>query len=230
MRHGFTNSTERVADTVRKTYDGPDAAQRQSKELLALTALAGEVPVPKVTGYEAGSLSMTFMAGEHGQDLIDRGHAARVLEGCGRVLHTLHSIDVTKVYARNGAFGLVVTHGDFGPNNVLLDPSSFDVTAVLDWEFSGPGHAIIDVAWCEWIVRMHHADAVAVLGAFFAAYGYEPPWGERQAAMVRRCHWLETFAKKWDPEGPAVAEWQKRAITAARWAEYPAPPAARTTS
>ena len=147
----------------------------------------------------------------------------RVLDGCGRVLRALHSIDVTKVYPRRGASGLVVTHGDFGPNNVLLDPSSFDVTAVLDWEFSGPSQAIIDVAWCEWIVRMHHADAVAVLGVFFAAYGYEPPWGERQAAMVRRCHWLETFAKKWDPEGPAVAVWQKRAITAARWAEYPSP-------
>jgi Phosphotransferase enzyme family len=57
-----------------------------------------------------------------------------------------------------------VHHGDFGPNNILLDPATFTVTAVLDWERAGPRpDPVDDLAWCEWIVRIHHpGDAAAV--------------------------------------------------------------------
>ncbi len=49
--------------------------------------------------------------------------------------------------------GEVIRHGDFGPNNVLLDSATMTVTALLDWEFSTVGPRIDDLAWCEWIVR-----------------------------------------------------------------------------
>ena len=51
--------------------------------------------------------------------------------------------------------GQVLVHGDYGPQNVLLDPATQEITAVLDWEWAHAGHPVEDIAWCEWIVRMH---------------------------------------------------------------------------
>ncbi|HWC24434.1 MAG TPA: hypothetical protein VG502_19225 [Flexivirga sp.] len=67
---------------------------------------------------------------------------------------------------------------------------------------------------------MHHPDALAELPAFFAANGSTPPWAQRQAAMIRRCRWLEAFTNAWDANGPAVALWQQRARTVADWHEH----------
>ncbi|WP_461012009.1 phosphotransferase [Streptomyces capparidis] len=58
-------------------------------------------------------------------------------------------------------------HGDFGPNNVLLNPGTFEVTAVVDGEFAHLGDPVEDLAWCEWIVRTHHHRIA--LGHFFRA-------------------------------------------------------------
>jgi aminoglycoside phosphotransferase (APT) family kinase protein len=40
-----------------------------------------------------------------------------------------------------------VFHGDFQTNNVLFDPSSAEVIAVLDWEISGVGAQLLDLGW-----------------------------------------------------------------------------------
>ena len=47
--------------------------------------------------------------------------------------------------------GSVVVHGDYGPQNLLFNPISHEVVAVLDWEFSHSGAAVEDLAWAEWI-------------------------------------------------------------------------------
>ena len=104
---------------------------------------------------------------------------------------------------------------------MLPDPGTSEVTAVLDWEFSTPGDAVVDVAWCEWIVRMHHPAAVTSLSAFHQAYGPVPPWPTRQAAMVSRCLWLQNFCLRWDPKSGGAALWQDRAVTTARWTDHP---------
>jgi aminoglycoside phosphotransferase (APT) family kinase protein len=115
----------------------------------------------------------------------------------------------------------VIRHGDFGPNNVLFDPDTMAVTALLDWEFSGIGAAIEDIAWCEWIVRMHHPDAVGALPAFFDAYRSTPPWELRKRVMLSRCRWLEAFCRRWDPHGDGVRQWQARAVATASWVPRP---------
>ncbi len=220
MRHGYTNSTERVSLGVRKLYAGPDSLARSDAELTALTRLAHVMPVPAVLDRRAdGSIVTEFRAGEHGQDLIDAGHADQVLASCGALLLRLHALDPSQLLSRRHPSTHVVLHGDFGPNNTLLDPHDYTVTALLDWEFCGVGLAIRDIAWCEWIVRMHHPTAADSLSAFFEAYGKRPPWQERQHAMVERCHWLEAFAHRWDPDGDGVREWQRRTHETAAWRE-----------
>jgi Ser/Thr protein kinase RdoA (MazF antagonist) len=141
-----------------------------------------------------------------------------VLHECGRILRQLHALDPTLLGASSEEEE-VIQHGDFGPNNILLEHQTFDVAAVLDWEFSGVGPAITDIAWCEWIVRMHHPDAVSMLADFFDASGARPTWKERQAEMLRRCRSLKSFAKRWDPASPAVTVWQERASAVASWVE-----------
>lgn len=208
LRHGYTNHTVGAADTVVKTYLGSDARERRDREHDALIRVADRVPVPRVL--EAGELSLTMerLPGTHGQDLIDAGHGAAVLRGCGVALARIHAADD----------GLV--HGDYGPNNVLFDPVTFEATAVLDWEWSHVGSPVEDLAWCEWIVRMHHPPAVRFLDRFFTTYGAPvPAWPERQAEMVRRCAELTAYCRRADPGGQGELMWAERTTTTALWTE-----------
>ena len=211
LPHGYTNRTTGDRATVVKHYEGPDAELRLERERLVLAALAGTIPVPPLLGAGEGALTLGFVAGTPGQELLDSGGAAAVLRSCGRVLRRIH--------ATTGVLGAgTLVHGDFGPNNLLLDPAGYAVTAVVDWEFAHLGEPIEDLAWCEWIVRMHHPDRVGALDAFFEGYGASvPDWSERQTVMVERCLELREFCRRWEPDGPAVAEWERRAEVTAGW-------------
>ncbi|MDA1359524.1 phosphotransferase [Glycomyces luteolus] len=210
LPHGYTNLTNGDRATVVKHYQGPDAALRLERERLLITDLAGTIPVPPLLGAGEGALTLGFVEGAPGQELLDTD-AAAVLRSCGTVLRRIHAV------ASSLGEGVLV-HGDFGPNNLLLDPGTFAVTAVVDWEFAHLGDPVEDLAWCEWIVRMHHPDRVAALDAFFAAYGAPvPDWPLRRAAMVDRCVELREFCRRWDPDGPAVAEWERRIGVTASW-------------
>lgn len=218
VKHGYTNRTDRQGAVVRKTYAGPDADLRQAAEQRALNALRGRFPVPTIAATGAGWLETRFVDGAHGQDLIDDGNARSVLSECGRMLRRLHAVDPVLIDPAATA-SQVVLHGDFGPNNIVFNANAGHVLAVLDWEFSGVGDAIADVAWCEWIVRMHHPGAVTHLPAFFDAYGSTPRWDVRQDAMVLRCRWLADFTNRWDPHGQGVALWRDRTRTVESWHE-----------
>ncbi|MBT2523214.1 phosphotransferase [Arthrobacter sp. ISL-28] len=216
MQHGYTNETYRQGLRVGKRYQGPDAEGRAAAELLALTRLVGRIPVPAVI--DAGELTLTtaFVPGEHGQDLIESGPAEETLAACGRLLRDLHMLDPGILEPGPHPAGAVIRHGDFGPNNVLMGPEGFEPVALLDWEFSGIGTPIDDLAWCEWIVRMHHPAAIPALRAFWEAYGSCPEWAERQAAMLNRCAELEDFCRRWSSPD-AVTMWQKRIVVTRGW-------------
>ncbi len=205
MKHGYTNRTDQLGRAVRKTYQGPDAAKRQAAETRALTALQGLFPVPPLLDEGDGWLEVGFVDGRHGQDLIDEGHAAEVLHSCGRALRHLQTLDPRlfdpALTGQATATGQILRHGDFGPNNLLFD-DHFEVVAALDWEFSRVGEPIADLAWCEFIVRMHHADEVDALPALFEGYGATPPWAHRQQAMLERCDELLDFVTLWNPRVP----------------------------
>jgi hypothetical protein len=122
LPHGYTNETLGDAVTVVKRYAGPDAALRAAREYAALVALPERVPIPPVLDHTATTITLGFVAGMHGKDMIMAGHAEPVLRTCGAVLQDIHKADFK--------------HGDFGPHNVLLDAITFAATAVLDWEFA----------------------------------------------------------------------------------------------
>ncbi|WP_406633589.1 aminoglycoside phosphotransferase family protein [Amycolatopsis sp. WGS_07] len=214
LPHGYTNDTVTDGVVVTKTYAGPHARRRLAREKLVLTRLQGRVPVPPVLGGGGGALRLGFVGGAHGQDLIEAGHADSVLRACGSTLRRIHAL------GPRIRVGRVLVHGDFGPNNVLFDEATFAVTAVLDWEFAHLGDPLEDLAWCEWIVRMHHPDHVGRLEGFYATYGRPaPPWPMRQEAMLAKCQMLEDFCRQWEPGGDGERQWRDRAAVTAGWTE-----------
>ncbi|MFG3342306.1 phosphotransferase family protein [Glycomyces sp. NPDC048151] len=223
LPHGYTNRTTADRSTVVKHYEGPDAAERLERERLLLTALAESLPVPPVLGAADGALTLGFVPGIPGQELMDSGDPAEVLRVCGSILRDIHATPVDGLTSLPGQGGTLV-HGDFGPNNMLLgftsNLSTYVVTAVVDWEFAHLGDPVEDLAWCEWIVRTHHPDRVGALDAFFTAYGGPvPDWPDRKAAMVDRCRELRAFCERWEPGGPAVAQWERRTEAASGWTQ-----------
>ncbi|WP_077489298.1 phosphotransferase family protein [Sinomonas mesophila] len=220
FKHGYTNHTVGDGAVVKKTYEGPDAEFRLDREYRLLNRLEGQLPVPPLRGVDDGTLTLGFVTGVPGQELLDDGHAAAVLETCGGLLRRIHAIDPSVLSSDASTADKVLVHGDFGPQNVLLDPDTFQVTAVVDWEFAHLGDPVEDLAWCEWIVRMHHPGHQEALGHFFRAYGGDvPPWLVRQGAMLTRCESLWQFCNRWEPNGPGAKQWRERAAATASWQE-----------
>jgi Ser/Thr protein kinase RdoA (MazF antagonist) len=210
LRHGYTNDTRGDDAMVVKRFQGPRWAERLRREHEVLERLQGRLPVPPLLGADRESLRLGFVAGAHGQDLIEAGHAAPVLRSCGQTLRRIHDFEP----------GHVLVHGDYGPNNILLDPDTFAVTAVLDWEWAHTGDPVTDLAWCEWIVRMHHAEhdgALSALEEFFAGYGHRPTWDRRHEAMLARCRSLLEMCQTWT--AGAVELWRHRLEVTAGWTE-----------
>jgi aminoglycoside phosphotransferase (APT) family kinase protein len=215
MRHGYTNAIHHVAGLVTKTYRGPDVVDRQDRELQALRTLAGRLPVPEVVRYEPGMLTTSFVQGVHGQELLEAGRGEQVLLTCGRLLADLQGIHVEGVDQERG---VVLVHGDFGPNNMLMNDAATEVRLLCDWEWSGVGSRLTDLAWCEWIIRMHHQDQIPRLSALFEGYGAKPVWPERRQAMLDRTARHLDFTRRW-PTAKLVSTWEERLATVAKWSE-----------
>ena len=78
----------------------------------------------------------------------------------------------------------MIVHGDFGPQNVLIEGNA--ISAVVDWEFAHLGMPVEDLAWTEWIVRMHHPDAVADLPELLDTAGLGAEWSARSIGRWSR--------------------------------------------
>jgi aminoglycoside phosphotransferase (APT) family kinase protein len=224
MPHSYTNHTTRQGPVVTKAYQGPDAPRRGQREAAVLRAVAGRLPVPPVFAASDGTLSLGFMPGVHGQELIDAGLAYPVLRACGQMLRRVHAIDpaladVGRLVPGGEQFPAVLVHGDYGPNNVLLDPAAHQVTAIVDWEWAHAGDPVEDLAWCEWIVRTHHPDHIAAIDALFDAYGFRPAWSARQQAMLAQCRSLLRLCERWQPDGNGARQWQHRLAVTESWVE-----------
>ena len=217
LRHAYTNDARTDGSTVVKRYTGPAAAERRETERSVLGRLPAGLPIPRVLAATGDTLVFTHLPGVPAQELVDAGHAGEVLHSCGVLLRRVQQLDVAAVFP--GGEGAVVVHGDFGPNNMLVDAGTFAATGLVDWEWAHAGDPIEDLAWCEWIIRMHHPRVVDALDHLFAGYGSRPPWPVRQAAAVARCVELtEVVRAAPDPSGP-VRTWQNRTAITSSWTE-----------
>lgn len=227
MPHGYTHRTTRLGSVITKAYRGPWALTGCARETAALAALAGQLPVPRVIATGTDWLQTELMPGVHGQDLIAAGLAGPVLAACGRTLRRIHALPIPPVLAElaepagsaPAGEAVVLVHGDYGPNNVLLDERARAVTAVLDWEWTRPGAAIEDLAYTEFIVRLHHPADVSALDGFYSAYGTRPPWRGVQQTILGRCESLLEFCQGWQADGPAARAWAERIEIVRSWTE-----------
>jgi aminoglycoside phosphotransferase (APT) family kinase protein len=212
LAHGYTNESWADGEEICKRYAGIGAATRMRIEIDALRAMSDLVPVPQVLAIDELAMTVTFarVAGRHGQELIDEGHATAVLHSAGRTLHQLH--------ASTAPDRSVIVHGDYGAQNLLFDPVSYDVVAVLDWEFSHRGAAVEDLAWAEWIVRMHQPADISAIAALFDGYGDRPPWADRQAVTIGRCEGFRAAAER-AGDTTSQALWAERLATTMAWRE-----------
>ena len=217
LPHGYTNFTRVVDGCVEKTYDGPRRWANAGRELVCLSALGGRLPVSVVVHRDLSipRLTLSLLEGRHGQDLLVEGCAVRVLRHVGETLAELQRIPPDTVPGLVGE-GSVIVHGDSGPQNMLFDLEADRVTGVVDWESAHIGSPIEDLAWTEWIVRMHHRAAKDALDELFAAAGQRPSWAERHAAMVHQCEAVLVSCAS-DGMASAAAEWRSRVRLTEAW-------------
>jgi len=217
LPHGYTNFTRLVDGRVEKTYDGPRRWASSTRESACLLGLAGRLPVAHVVESDLSvpRLNLSMVAGRHGQDLIDEGHASAVLRLTGQALLALQRVSPETVPGLVG-HGPVIVHGDFGPQNMLFDLHADRVTGVLDWESAHIGDPIEDLAWAEWIVRMHHPEAIDALDALFEAARQRPPWARRRRAMLQQIDDLIGYC---DSAGKhhSAADWRARRARTETW-------------
>lgn len=220
LPRGHTNRTTLEGEVIVKVYQGPDARLRRDRERAALTAVRGSLPVPAPLPSGPDELRTALVPGTHAQDLIAAGRIGEVLVSCGRVLRRIHAVGPEGVFpGTEVAPGQVLVHGDFGPNNLLLDERTCAATAVLDWEWAHVGDGLEDLAWCEWIVRMYHADRVDALEGFFEGYGSRPAWADRHRMMIAKCRDLVGFWRRWQPDAELTRTRERQLAATEAWRE-----------
>lgn len=188
-----------TADAVVKRSNRAGTSDRAAVEREALGLLADVIPVPRtLAGGDDSCVYMAFVPGMVVDDWFAAGlnaggkvEAQRrqscFLRKAGEVLRALHAFDASRARDVLPGTGRVVVHGDFTPSNVIVDPSSGEIRAVIDWEFARLGSAVEDLAWLEWHLRIWSKAGAAVLKELYEGYGARPSWERRHLAMLRRC-------------------------------------------
>ncbi|WP_370269326.1 phosphotransferase [Streptomyces sp. V4I8] len=70
----------------------PEAELRLRREHALLTRLQGRLPVPPVQETTVATLTLGYVAGTPGQELLDAGQPEAVLASCGELLRRIHKI------------------------------------------------------------------------------------------------------------------------------------------
>jgi len=219
LPHGYSNLTRRREDGyVEKRYIGLRRLANVRREVACLTALARLLPVPEIVEVDLAEprLVTRWIEGSHGQDLLDAGDAADLLGLIGATLRALQSVPTSTV-ALDGD-GLVISHGDFGAQNMLFDAAGGRVVAIIDWESAYLGDPIDDLAFAEWIIRMHHPAGVDYLDALFEGVGWRPAWTDRHAVMLRKCEFVRRLCEDSNLRD-AEAWWRHVLAITEAWAE-----------
>lgn len=112
---------------------------------------------------------------------------------------------------------VVVAHGDYGPQNVLIDQGR--VTGLLDFEDARLADPLLDAAWWAWLVRAHTPPAFdRTWAGFLAAAGMDHDAEfHGRAMMLIICRLLETAEHFRLARPEKYASWAGRIDTALDW-------------
>lgn len=109
--------------------------------------------------------------------------------------------------------GVALVHGDFGFHNTLWsDAQSPGVVGLLDWEWSGWGNPLTDLAWLWWTLCFRRAPP-AMMDAVFEEYGRVAVralgWSHANVhALV--CAQMAQVVLRTPPDSPPRIEWIRR--------------------
>ena len=129
-------------------------------------------------------LTLALVDGMSGPEAIGNPDRHRALQEVGRLGSALQSLQVQTLLRELPGRRSVLVHGDFGLQNLLFDRESLEIVVLLDCEFAHSGNPIEDIAWAEWIVRVHCPGAMNALDDLHEGYGTVPPWSERHEPML----------------------------------------------
>ncbi len=114
--------------------------------------------------------------------------------------------------------GVALVHGDLGMHNTMWNDSTDGVnsaihlSALIDWEWSGWGNPLSDLAWVWWTMRFRHLPS-EVFAAFAESYGHIAfrmlGWNEENVRVVVRAHMVSILLRK-NPASAAFDEWLGR--------------------
>ncbi|SKC36156.1 phosphotransferase family protein [Plantibacter cousiniae (nom. nud.)] len=120
---------------------------------------------------------------------------------------------------------VVVAHGDFGPQNVLIRDGR--VTGLLDFEDARLADPLLDVAWWAWLVRAHTPAAFErSWHRFLVSAEVDPAERDfrRRTTTLIICRLLETAEHFRVTQAEKFPSWADRLATTLEW-----PPDALTT-
>ena len=187
LAHGYCNGTCVVDGVVEKRHLGPSRRAVAAREVAVLRSLQGVLPVPEVLRFDPDEplLCIEMIEGENGQALVEQDLADEVLFQCGILQRRIAEVDASEMVFL--ALGDQLVHGDYGPHNILFSPDGSEVLGIVDWEWSRRGNPIDDLAWAEWVIRIHHPDQISSIPALFEGSGLKPPWEDRHKSMLANC-------------------------------------------
>jgi aminoglycoside phosphotransferase (APT) family kinase protein len=113
-------------------------------------------------------------------------------------------------------------HSDLNPKNLLLDPGTLEVTAVLDWEYAHAGHPYTDPGNLLRFDRDPDLNA-AVLAAYCARRGGEPGAALELGRAADLFALVELTGRRASNPVAARADRLLRAVARARDAGVPEP-------
>ena len=150
---GNVGGAVRVGDTVRRPT-GPWTPAVHA--LLTHLRDAGLHGVPEVLGFDdAGREILSFLPGRSidvDVEIADDGLLAGAVDWTRRFHDAVRSFDATGRRWRNAARDPegdeLICHHDLGAYNWIVDGDQF--VGVIDWDMSGPGHPIGDLAFMAW--------------------------------------------------------------------------------
>ena len=89
----------------------------------------------------------------------------------------------------------------------------------MAWEWAHAEGSVEDLAWCEWIIRMHHPGQTGSIGELFDGYGDRPAWPARHQAMMINCQYHLRRSKQQEPGGAGALRWQSFLSITRGWSE-----------